>query len=446
MFYRLAVAAALVTFHVFPVEAACEDAITTRCLVEEIRAGLTQDFDDPFAVSRIRAHLARAELADGDEAAALAANEAVEQEGWREAFILPYARFLRSKQRESEALDLMRSHPIANAQGMDLLNRIGAVSAFARELSLAGDGEAARALLDRAAATLDEIPPNSMTLGGMVQIAEASDEIGESGQASVHARKAYDWFDTGALTLSPEEAVLLFRTLARFDRSDKPRKDAAETIPLLDEEGRSLYEGAIWTGVALGLQAREADASAELDLAVNALDEAPERAIVGVVEASLGPALASAGRGKEARDRLVAAAEAAIGSDPKIYAGITGPVATALIDIGERGEARRILDRLVADARRPSADGAERSFPLAFFAQTAITPYVRLGEADKALAIERDLAGRDGLFSAIALVGAGEFERAFAVLRDLDDDARYFLMAAIAEHLAYGEELGRSAP
>lgn len=440
--HRLALAAACLFLPVLPAKAACDGGVTTGCIVEEIRAGLGEDWDDPFAIGRIQSFLARAELANGNEEAALAAHDEVEQEGWRQDFILPYARFLRLAGRESDALEVLRSSSVMESEAFDRLNSAGSIPLYAREFAAAGEQETAHQLLDDLAETLDQIPPNPMTLVALVQIAEAANEIGEAKRAEIYARQAYDWFDTGGMTLDPSGATLLFRTLAHLDSSDRPSEDAAETIALFAEEGPSVYDGAIWTGIALGLQAREADASAALDLAIETLDAAPEREAAALVEAELGPALAKGGRGEEARDRLVAAAETVVDSDPRTYAAVAVPVAAALIDIDEPVEARRILDGLIEDAR---ADGEEAEL-LAFFAQTALVQYARLGATDEALEIGRELMGRDGEWVANALIGAGDFDRALLVLRDLDNDIRFLMMAGIAEHLAYGQEADDAAP
>lgn len=431
--YCLLLIAACLTVPVLPVHAACEGPLTTACIADEIRDGLDATASDPFAAARINANLARAELADGNEEAALAAHEAVDQEGWRQDFALPHARFLQEAGRQAEALKVLGASAAAQAEGFDLLDHAGLIPQYAQAFAAAGDQTAASALLDKLAEELNQVRPNPMTLALMEQLAEAADEIGDADQAKNLSRNAYAWFDVGALSLGPAEAVLLFRTLAQFDPSDQPPKDAAETIAIFAEEGASVYDGAIWTGVALGLHARGVDPAPVVISAIEALDAAPEREAAARIEADLAPALAATGRVAEARTRLLAAAETAISTDAQTYAGIVVPVAAALIDIGAHEEARQILDRLVQDVRADAGN-------LALFAQPALVQYVRLGAADEALALGGNQTGSHGLFVANALIGTRDFDRAYAILRDLDDDARFLLLVAISEHLAYGSD------
>lgn len=418
-------------------EDGCREMVTQACLIADIRAYAEGDID-PFSRDRMRLALARAELAGGDAAAALATGATIESPSVRADFVLAHANHLLEAGDPAGALARLREADALVAEsagGFGRLDAPGQSLRIARAMAEAGAREEAEAVLDALVAAGLGAGINPLVAGLLVEVAEARIDLGREAEAAELLEEVFWGAAEANVGMDPEVTERLFAAWTRAAETDFPR---ALALKVLEETRRGesvFFFVAMWTGLASGLEARGKSGAAALETAVAALPQVPASAVRASMEARIARQLEAMGRGGEALAVLQEAREAAGGSGEP-FERIPGllTVAEAMIDIGAPEAARALLDDLRAEIEAGEAEG-----PAGFLALGLPAQLARLGAVDDALAFAEEHAAGSGEFmlvqAADKLILAGEHAQALRVLDAMEGELAMQLRAGLAERM-----------
>lgn len=415
----------------------CAEAVTTTCLVESIRTYLVPG-QDQFSRERVMQALANAQLSDGKVEQAMASYRELSANTGKAQFLTSYAKIQMLQGDKARALETLReadSLLTSKEANLTRLDATGQSEKIAQAFADAGSPEKGRAILAEIADYRRRVPMNPMLLALMVQVAKSQAAIGFEDEAALYLRESFDRALQRGVNLMPEQVFQIFEAWAAID-PEAANSTAKDLIKVVGEDGPSVFEFAIWTGLAAGLSSSE-DRTAAIANARRSMADAPERAFALQLVPKLAEVLRQHGKADEARALLDnAAAEASALTPPLDKAQTLLPLAEAFTRAEESAKSEKLLNEILALDGEPGPQGlALKHFVSAVPAQLAL-----LGKSDIAydLVMKTEEGRRDMalIMAANKLAVKGDYREAMRFLSQLKGEISAMMMAGIAQRLA----------
>lgn len=415
----------------------CEDAVTPACLVGEIQSFLDTDTGS-FKRERAMLALAQAHLAVGNVKPALASYEELEAKSIRAEFLVSYAKHLIAKRDTVDAVKRLREADRLLTDGQsefDRLNVTGQRLLIAESFAQAGAKDEGRVILDGIAGYRSRIPMNPMLLALILQVSTAQADIGFREEAATIVKETYGIVLDQEMNVTPEQALQIFETWASLDAS-AATSSAEELAEVIQRGGPSVFEFALWTGLAAGLAASDVDNSSALDRARSSFATAPERALALLLAPKLTDAMKKAGENEQAKVLLDRAhTELATLASSTEKAPVLLALAEGYARAGTPEQAAGTLEELIEMSREAGSNGMTVQHYVSLVpAQLAL-----LGRIDEAydLAMKADGGIREMslVMAADKLATQGKYIEALRFLREVKSDIAVIMMAGMADRL-----------